>query len=224
MPSHLRPSSSQSLIVALAIAIGAAVLGCGGPAAVSAPVSAPASSPAPAGVSTSLPTASAPSTLAPDGVTAAEAFATRPEGPTERARVVRVVDGDTIIVDRGRGNERVRYIGMDTPESVKPGTPVEFMAKEASVANAALVDGRVVLLEKDVSETDRYGRLLRYAWIEDPTQPDGLLMVNLALVARGYAQVATYPPDVRYVDAFRAAERAARDAQLGLWGPVTPAP
>ena len=82
-----------------------------------------------------------------------------PVGATETARVVRVVDGDTIVIDRGRGNERVRYIGIDTPESVKPDTPVQFMANEASAANVALVAGRDVVLERGVSDTDQYDRL-----------------------------------------------------------------
>jgi micrococcal nuclease len=142
-----------------------------------------------------------------------------PIGATERASVVRVVDGDTIVIDRGRGDERLRYIGID-----KPDTPVEFMAQEASAANARLVEGRDVILEKDVSETDRYGRLLRYAWVEDPDRPGDLLMVNRALVASGYAQAVTFPPDVRYTDDFRAAERQARELGLGLWGEPTPAP
>ena len=144
-----------------------------------------------------------------------------PVGATETARVVRVVDGDTIVIDRGRGDERVRYIGIDTPESVKPNTPVEFMAKEASAANEALVAGREIVLERDVSDTDQYDRLLRYAWLREG---DGWVFVNLELVRRGYAQVATYPPDVRWTDTFLAAQREARDAGLGLWGPVTPAP
>ena len=144
-----------------------------------------------------------------------------PIGATETALVVRVVDGDTIVIDRGRGDERVRYIGIDTPESVKPDTPVEFMAKEASAANEALVAGREVVLERDVSDTDQYDRLLRYAWLREG---DGWVFVNLELVRRGYAQVATYPPDVRWTDTFLAAQREARDAGLGLWGPVTPAP
>ena len=134
---------------------------------------------------------------------------------------MRVVDGDTLVVDRGRGDERLRYIGVDTPESVKPDTPVEFMAREAGAANAALVEGRTVVLERDVSEADRYGRLLRYVWIVDG---DAWRLVNLELVRAGYAQVATYPPDVRWTDVFRAAERVARDAGLGLWGPATPSP
>ena len=145
----------------------------------------------------------------------------RPVGETETARVVRVVDGDTVIIDRGRGNERLRYIGMDTPESVKPGTPVEFMAKEASAANAAMVEGRTVVLERDVSETDQYDRLLRYVWVRDG---DAWRFVNLELVRQGFAQVATFPPDVRWTDVLRDAQRAARDAGIGLWGPATPRP
>ena len=141
-----------------------------------------------------------------------------PIGPTESAAVVRIVDGDTIVIDRGNGPEKLRYIGVDTPETVKPGSPVEFMGKEASAANKALVEGRQVRLERDITEYDRYDRLLRYVWVEDPSTPSGWLLVNLALVARGYAQVVTYPPDVRYVDEYLAAQRTARDAGLGLWG------
>ncbi len=141
----------------------------------------------------------------------------RPTGPTVRAKVVRIVDGDTIVVRIGGQDERLRYIGMDTPETVKPGSPVEWMGPEASRANAALVEGRTVELEKDVSETDQYGRLLRYVWLVDG---DRWTLVNLELVRRGFAQVETDPPDVRYADRFVAAERAARDAGVGLWGPA----
>ena len=139
-----------------------------------------------------------------------------PIGRTETARVVRVVDGDTIIIDRGRGNERLRYIGMDTPETVKPNTPVQWMGPEASAANKALVDGREVVLEKDVSEIDQYDRLLRYVWLRDG---DVWTFVNLELVRLGFAQVATFPPDVRWTDLFLAAQRVAREAGVGLWGP-----
>jgi len=142
-----------------------------------------------------------------------------PVGRTERARVVRIVDGDTIIVDRGRGNERLRYIGIDTPETVKPDTPVAWMGPQATAANQALVAGREVVLERDVSETDKYDRLLRYVWLESDA---GWLMVNVALLRRGVAQVTTYPPDVAYVERFLQAQRAARDAGAGLWGSPPP--
>jgi endonuclease YncB( thermonuclease family) len=155
-----------------------------------------------------------PATLAP-----ASAFGSMPFGETEQARVVRIVDGDTIVVDRGRGSEKLRYIGMDTPETVDPNSPVEWMGPQASKANAALVAGKTVTLEKDVSEVDRYRRLLRDVWVRDPGRPSGWLFVNLELVERGYAQVTTFPPDVRYVDVLLAAQRRARDAGLGLWGP-----
>jgi micrococcal nuclease len=162
----------------------------------------------------------APSTVAGSSISPVDT-ALRPIGATEVARVVRVVDGDTLVIDRGFGNERLRYIGMDTPESVKPGSPVEFMAREASAANAALVDGREVVLETDVSDTDRFGRLLRYVWLREG---DGWVLVNLELVRRGFAQAASFPPDVRWQDEFRQAQRDAREAGLGLWGRATPAP
>ena len=161
------------------------------------------------------PAASAPAASAP------AAGGMRPVGATETARVVRVVDGDTIVIDRGLGNERLRYIGVDAPESVKPDTAVEFMGGEASAANAALVEGRTVILERDVSDVDQYGRLLRYAWLQEG---DGWLLVNLELVRQGYAGVVTFPPDVRWIDELRSAERVARDAGIGLWGAATPMP
>jgi len=188
--------------------------------AVSLPPSSPASPPTPA------PSPAPPSpTTTPTTAATPAPLGVAPLGPTERATVLRVVDGDTIEIDRGRGPEKVRYIGIDTPETVDPSRPVEWMGREASAANAALVEGRTVVLERDVSETDRYGRLLRYVWIEDPSVPGGWLFVNLALVAAGFAQVATYPPDVRYAELFLAAQAEARAAERGLWGPrPTPTP
>jgi micrococcal nuclease len=139
----------------------------------------------------------------------------RPQGPTERAQVIRVVDGDTIVVDRGQGRERVRYIGIDAPESVAPDVPVEPFGEAASKANAALVDGREVVLERDVSDVDRFGRLLRYVWLDDGGT---WRLVNLELVEQGFANAGTYRPDVRWQDVLREAEREAREAGRGLWG------
>jgi micrococcal nuclease len=144
-----------------------------------------------------------------------------PEGLTETAQVVRVVDGDTLVIDRGNGEERLRYIGIDAPESVKPESPVEFMGHEAAEANAALVEGRELVLERDVSDTDRFGRLLRYAWYREG---DEWRLVNLELVGEGYAQAVSFPPDVRRQDELRNAERGARERGIGLWGPATPLP
>ena len=148
------------------------------------------------------------------------ALGTGPVGPTTVAQVVRVVDGDTIKVSIDGTVYTVRYIGMDTPETVKPGTPVQQMGPEASAANKALVKGQQVVLEKDVSEVDRYGRLLRDVWL---SRPDGWLLVNVELVRLGFANVSTFPPDVAYESVLLDAQREAREADRGLWA-ATPAP
>src|SRR5207247_1424802 len=108
--------------------------------------------------------------------------------------------------------ERVRYIGMDTPESVKPGTPVQCFAKKASAANARLVGGREVRLVPDVERRDRYGRLLAYVY-----PAVGGAMVNEVLVRDGYARPLTIPPNVRHATRFVALARQAREAGRGLW-------
>jgi micrococcal nuclease len=133
-------------------------------------------------------------------------------GPERIARVVRVVDGDTIVVRLDGRDERVRYIGVDTPESVKPGTPVQCFAKAASAANERLVHGRRVRLAYDAERRDRYGRLLAYVYrAEDDA------FVNARLVQDGYARTLTIPPNVRYADRFAALARGAREQQRGLW-------
>jgi micrococcal nuclease len=132
------------------------------------------------------------------------------------ARVVRVVDGDTIRVTIDGQEYALRYIGIDSPETVRPNHPVEWMGPEATAANEALVGGKTVYLEKDVSETDRYGRLLRYVYLADGT------MVNAELVRRGYANSSTYPPDVKHQELLDRAEREAREAGRGLWGARKP--
>ena len=127
-------------------------------------------------------------------------------------RVVRVVDGDTIRVRLGGTEERVRYIGVDTPETVKPGTPVQCFGKAASAFNARLVRARTVRLVFDAERRDRYGRLLAYVYRE----PDGLF-VNAELVRRGYAQPLTIAPNVAHADEFRRLARTARRGERGLW-------
>ncbi|MEK9135121.1 MAG: thermonuclease family protein [Patescibacteria group bacterium] len=122
--------------------------------------------------------------------------------------VSRVIDGDTIELSNGK---KVRYIAMDTPETVDPRKPIQCFGVEASNRNKQLVEGKTVLLEKDISETDRYGRLLRYVYI------DGVF-VNLFLVQEGFAYSYTYPPDVKYQSQFTEAERLAREQKRGLWG------
>jgi len=132
-------------------------------------------------------------------------------GSTLHARVLRVVDGDTIQVRLDSGSvERVRYIGIDTPESVKPGTPVQCFAKKASHYNASLVAGRPVTLRLDAEQRDRYGRLLAYVYT-------GPTFVNRVLVARGYARTLTIPPNVSHADEFARLARRAREGGMGLW-------
>jgi micrococcal nuclease len=134
-------------------------------------------------------------------------------GGSTTAQVTRVVDGDTIKVSVDGRSERVRYIGMDTPESVKPGSPVECYGKAASELNDKLVGGRTVTLSFDVERRDRYGRLLAYV----RRASDGLF-VNEELVRRGYATTLTIPPNVRYASRFQQLQREARSASRGLWG------
>lgn len=135
----------------------------------------------------------------------------------QMARVERVVDGDTIIVRIDGRSERLRYIGIDTPETVRPNSPVECFGPEASEENKRLVDGREVELVRDISDRDRFGRLLRYVYVRDLDTGERIF-VNLRLVEAGYATVSTFPPDVAHVDEFRAGERAAREEGRGLWG------
>ena len=133
-------------------------------------------------------------------------------GPGE-ASVERVVDGDTLVVRVGSRSERVRLIGIDTPESVDPRRPVECFGKEASAHMADLLpEGTTVRLERDVEARDRFDRLLAYVF----RQSDDLF-VNLAMVRDGYADVATFPPNVAHVDEFAAAARDAREQGRGLW-------
>lgn len=125
----------------------------------------------------------------------------------EHVLVTRVIDGDTIEIE---GGLRVRYIGIDTPETVHPSVETECYGTEASTINKEMVEGKTVRLEKDVSDTDRFGRLLRYVWVDD-------IMVNEYLVREGYATVSTYPPDVKHQDRFVHAQELAREEGRGLW-------
>jgi endonuclease YncB( thermonuclease family) len=129
------------------------------------------------------------------------------------AVVKRVVDGDTIVVHVGTRDERVRLIGIDTPETVDPRKPVQCFGKEASDHTKALLPpGTVVRLERDAEPRDRYDRLLAYVY----RTSDGLF-VNLELARDGYAQLLTIPPNVTYVDQLRVAVADARHEGRGLW-------
>ncbi len=119
--------------------------------------------------------------------------------------VTKVIDGDTIVLSSGK---TVRYIGIDAPETSRG---EECFANGSTAKNMELVLGKDVRLEKDVSETDRYGRLLRYVYVGD-------VFVNEYLVMEGFATVSTYPPDVAYSELFKKAEKDARENNRGLWG------
>ena len=122
------------------------------------------------------------------------------------ATVVNVIDGDTIDVELNGIEYRVRYVGVDTPERDEP------YYREATGFNRDLVANETIILVQDVSETDRFGRLLRYVYLEDGT------FVNAELIAGGFARTVTFPPDVAQTDYFQDLQRAARNDNLGLWG------
>lgn len=126
--------------------------------------------------------------------------------------VKRIVDGDTFYIDDGtEKGSSVRLIGVDTPETKHPRKEVEYYGKEASDYLKTLLAGKTVRLEFDVQERDRYGRLLAYVYV-------GKTFVNADLVKNGYAQIATYPPNVKYVELFQKLETEARENNRGLWG------
>ena len=120
-------------------------------------------------------------------------------------KVTKVIDGDTIVLENG---EVVRYIGINAPETDKDKD--DCFAQEAFNANKKLVEGKDVKLKKDVSEMDKYGRLLKYVWVDD-------IFVNEYLVRKGYALSAEYPPDVKYAEQFNNFENQAKEENLGLW-------
>jgi micrococcal nuclease len=135
--------------------------------------------------------------------------------------VPRVIDGDTIVIESvdlmtgapiGKP-ETVRYVGMDTPETVNPKKPVECYGHEASERNKALVDGEYVAIVRDVSDRDKYGRLLRFVYLLDATNT----LVDLELVREGYARPLTIPPDTEFEAEFKAAAATAKSAGHGFW-------
>lgn len=121
--------------------------------------------------------------------------------PSEMAKVIRVIDGDTIIIE---GGYHVRYIGIDAPEEN------ELYYLEAKQTNKDLVEGKKIRLEKDISDNDRYGRKLRYVYVNDT-------LVSAELVRQGYAYAKGYPPDTKYQAYLEAMEIEARQAKKGIW-------
>jgi micrococcal nuclease len=157
-------------------------------------------------VSTSTMTVTAEPTVDPT-----ESSPTDPEAPRDPATVTRVIDGDTIEVDFDGESLKVRLIGVNTPETVDPSEPVGCYGHAASRFTTKELEDEHVRLEFDVERLDQYERTLAYVWLRDE-------LFNEVLVARGFAQVSTYPPNVRYVDRFLASQRDARSHKRGLWG------
>jgi endonuclease YncB( thermonuclease family) len=133
----------------------------------------------------------------------------------EKAQVIKVIDGDTIEVNLNSKVENVRFIGMDTPETVDPRKPVGCFGKEASDATKSLLTGKTVLLEKDVEDRDIYKRILRYIYLD--LGNGQTLFVNDYLVREGFAKTLNIPPDSKYADRFLQAQIEARSGNKGLW-------
>lgn len=131
----------------------------------------------------------------------------------EKGIVVKVIDGDTIELATG---QTVRFVGIDTPETKDPRRPVGCFGKEASSETKKILLGKEIIMQMDVSEQDKYQRLLRYIYL--PQEGGKFLFVNDYLVRAGFAKAYTYPPDVKYNAQFLEAEKAAREGKLGLWG------
>ena len=127
----------------------------------------------------------------------------------EGLKVRRVIDGDTIELSTG---VKVRYIGVDTPETKHPSKQVERFGIEASEANKSLVEGKQIKIEFDVQKQDKYGRVLAYVYVDT-------IFVNAWLVKNGLAKVSTYPPNVKYQELFTKLQQEARIAKRGLWAP-----
>lgn len=125
-------------------------------------------------------------------------------------KVDRVIDGDTFEIHLDGKKQHVRLIGVDTPETKKPNTPVMFYGPEASEFTKKKLEKKNVDLEWDVEKTDRYGRLLAYVWIGDE-------MFNRTLLKEGYARMSTFPPNVKYVDLFKKDQEEARNKRKGIW-------
>lgn len=125
----------------------------------------------------------------------------------EKAKVASVIDGDTIILDN---NKKVRFIGIDAPEKYYDGKKDDCFAVEAKDVFQQLLENQVVELEKDVSETDKFGRLLRYVYLDGE-------FVNEFLVRQGFAKALIIPPDTKYKDLIINAENSAQNQRLGLW-------
>lgn len=134
----------------------------------------------------------------------------------ERALVLNVIDGDTIEISLNGLEEKVRLVGIDTPETKDPRRPVGCFGKEASSETKSLLQDKIVILQQDVTDKDKFGRLLRYVYL--PMEDKQLLFVNDYLVRTGFAKVYRYPPDVKFNEQFMQAQQEAKNNKKGMWG------
>lgn len=140
-----------------------------------------------------------------------------------KATVIEVIDGDTIKVKIGNKEEKIRMVLVNTPETKHPTKGVEYYGKEASAYTKKELTNKEVYLEKDVSDRDKYGRLLRYIWLEMPNLNNKIdqelkeKCFNAKLLLNGYANLSTCPPDVKYVEQFKDFEKEAKKLGVGLW-------
>lgn len=167
------------------------------------------------GSSSSSSSSSAPKPAPKPAATKPDAKPTVKKLPgTLKVKVSAVVDGDTFKAVINGKEETIRLIGVDTPETVHPSKPVQPYGPEASAYTKKRLTGQTVTLEFDVQQRDKYGRLLAYVWLGK----NKVEMFNQTLVKEGYAQVATFPPNVKYTDSFVKLQQQARENQKGLWG------
>ncbi|WP_442603881.1 thermonuclease family protein [Paenibacillus sp. KN14-4R] len=127
-----------------------------------------------------------------------------------KVKVERVVDGDTLQITMNGSKEKLRLIGVDTPETKKADTPVMFWGEEASAYTKKRLEGKTVELEWDVERKDQYGRYLAYVWIDKE-------MFNRTLIQESYGRMVTFPPNVKYADTFKKDQEQARKKGNGLW-------
>ncbi len=133
----------------------------------------------------------------------------RTSGEETTSQIVeRVVDGDTLVLE---GGEKVRLIGVDAPESVKPRSEVECFGRESGEYLKQKLEGKMITLQRDTTDRDRYGRLLRYVYIDQE-------FINELLASEGYARAKSYPPDRREEERLWRAEQRAKERGFGLWG------
>ncbi|MBA7708631.1 hypothetical protein ES703_117534 [subsurface metagenome] len=195
-----------SAVLALLLLISA--IGCATPTPTPSPVPSPTPSPVP----------SPTPTPAPSPVPTPSPTPTPSPAPEMQITVTRVIDGDTIEVNISGTLYKVRYIGIDTPELDDKRAEYCALAQDATRCNRQLVEGKTVRLEKDISETDKYGRLLRYVFVDN-------IFVNAELVRQGLAWAKVYEPDTKYQDTLEKAEAEARQDRVGLWRlPPSPPP